>query len=278
MYADEKRLCELLAHRFFQRRDVVAIYARNPNVPTGWSWQPNKRPLKGSDLIKHLRGEVALGTYLLDSEDRCRFYTLDLDLDKEGMSYVADVDTLKAQMERPVDAPIEMEWVECSPREVWKDLNSPLRPWLAMTMRMLAQGLAARIAHKQNLPVAIATSGGKGMHVHVFCGERSAADARAKANAMLASWTSDDNMDLFIPKGSFSWKHVSEVYSNITMEVFPKQDHVDKNGYGNLVRLPLGVHPVTGNRSYFIDTLSDPILEPAAELSPLTALEEGCCP
>jgi hypothetical protein len=274
---DEKRLGELLAHRFFQRRDVVAIYAPNPNVPDGYSWQPRKSPLKGSDLLKHLRGELALGTYLLDQEDTCRFYTLDLDLDKEGMSYVGDTDALNAMLSRPVGAPIDLEWVECKPREVWKDLNSPMRPWLVTTVRMLAQGLASRVIHQQHYPVAVAASGGKGMHVHVFCGERPAADARALANAMLESWVLDGE-DVFIRKGSFAWKHRSEMYGNITMEVFPKQDQIDKNGFGNLVRLPLGVHPVTKRRSYFVDTQSDPVLEPAAELDPITALEQGCRP
>jgi hypothetical protein len=33
------------------------------------------------------------------------------------------------------------------------------------------------------------------------------------------------------------------------LEVFPKQDSVDEGGFGNLVKLPFGVHAKTGNRS-----------------------------
>jgi hypothetical protein len=36
------------------------------------------------------------------------------------------------------------------------------------------------------------------------------------------------------------------------LEVFPKQDHLSGKGYGNLVKLPLGVHRLSGKRSFFI--------------------------
>ena len=36
------------------------------------------------------------------------------------------------------------------------------------------------------------------------------------------------------------------------LEVFPKQDTISGKGLGNLVKLPLGVHRVTGKRSYFL--------------------------
>jgi hypothetical protein len=37
------------------------------------------------------------------------------------------------------------------------------------------------------------------------------------------------------------------------LEVFPKQDGLSGKGLGNLVKLPLGVHRLTGRRSYFVD-------------------------
>ena len=40
--------------------------------------------------------------------------------------------------------------------------------------------------------------------------------------------------------------------SAFSIEVFPKQDHFKGKGFGNLVKLPLGVHRLTGKRSYFI--------------------------
>ena len=41
--------------------------------------------------------------------------------------------------------------------------------------------------------------------------------------------------------------------SAFKLEVFPKQDAVRANGLGNLVKLPLGIHRLTGKRSFFTD-------------------------
>ncbi len=43
--------------------------------------------------------------------------------------------------------------------------------------------------------------------------------------------------------------------SAFSLEVFPKQGELTGKGMGNLVKLPLGVHRVTGKRSYFYDCL-----------------------
>lgn len=273
----EKVLCQLLRDRFFQRTEVLAVHSATDPTRAP-HWHPEERPLRGRDLLRHLRGEQALGTYLLDRSYNCRFYTFDLDLEKTGHAYVGDVDALEAMMRRPVGSPVELDYVECNPREVWTDLNSPLRPWIAMTMRMLAEGIARRIRRTQNLPVGVVASGGKGMHIHVFCGERPAGIARAMANGALSSWVDDSKgHELFQQLSSFKWKHTLECYENILIEVFPKQDTIGNDGFGNLVRLPLGRHPTSGRPSYFVDLSSDVVRLPAAELDPLTGLKEGCC-
>jgi hypothetical protein len=41
--------------------------------------------------------------------------------------------------------------------------------------------------------------------------------------------------------------------SAFSLEVFPKQDKLSGKGFGNLVKLPLGVHRLNGKRSYFVD-------------------------
>ncbi len=41
--------------------------------------------------------------------------------------------------------------------------------------------------------------------------------------------------------------------STLNLEVFPKQDRLSGKGFGNLVKLPLGVHRLTGKRSVFLD-------------------------
>lgn len=37
-----------------------------------------------------------------------------------------------------------------------------------------------------------------------------------------------------------------------SLEVFPKQDHLTGKGFGNLVKLPLGIHRVTGKKSFCV--------------------------
>ena len=49
---------------------------------------------------------------------------------------------------------------------------------------------------------------------------------------------------------------VHQVLPDLTafnLEVFPKQDQPGGKGFGNLVKLPLGVHRATGKRSWFMD-------------------------
>jgi hypothetical protein len=49
---------------------------------------------------------------------------------------------------------------------------------------------------------------------------------------------------------------VRQVMPDLTvfnLEIFPKQDHPGGKGFGNLVKLPLGLHRGTGKRSFFLD-------------------------
>lgn len=48
-------------------------------------------------------------------------------------------------------------------------------------------------------------------------------------------------------------KLVSPDLSAFTLEVFPKQDRLTGKGFGNLVKLPLGIHRLTGKKSNFVE-------------------------
>lgn len=74
-------------------------------------------------------------------------------------------------------------------------------------------------------------SGNKGAHVWLFF------DAPVEA-AKVRRWVAGD----FLPK----WQEATD---GATLEVFPKQDTVPEGGFGNLVKAPLGVHAVSGNKS-----------------------------
>lgn len=79
-------------------------------------------------------------------------------------------------------------------------------------------------------------SGNKGTHVWLFLSEPVPA-------VRVRRWIAKDFLPLW----------VSET-GGATLEVFPKQDEVTEGGYGNLVKLPLGVHAVSGARSEIIRT------------------------
>jgi hypothetical protein len=68
---------EVLAQRFVQRRDV---YARQ--LDDG-SYVAVYKRLRPGHLMAHLRGDITLGTYLLDEESRGQFMVLDADDDPD---------------------------------------------------------------------------------------------------------------------------------------------------------------------------------------------------
>lgn len=90
-------------------------------------------------------------------------------------------------------------------------------------------------------------SGGKGYHVWLpFSTPRPARDVRAWAQPVVEAYNigRDRNIPAGAPAIPFTpWP---------ALEVFPKQDALGEGGYGNLVKLPLGVHAKTGARSYFV--------------------------
>lgn len=82
-------------------------------------------------------------------------------------------------------------------------------------------------------------SGNKGTHVWLFLAEPAPAEK-------VRRWVAAD----FMPK----WQEVAEHNGWPTaLEVFPKQDTVPNDGYGNLVKLPFGVHRVSGARSHAVN-------------------------
>lgn len=274
----ERDIVDALYDRFFQRRDVYAIH-------NGQHYRPVDRKITGKLLLGHLKGEHALGTYLLDADNNCRFFTFDLDLKKTGMSYRVDVDQIIDHMTyRPGEEYPDGLWPDepeaCNLREVWIDPQHPLRPWLAFQLRCLAEGVARKTAAMYpQWPVAVAYSGGKGVHIHVFCGERPAARARALAENVLRSWQNlgvEGERIARFERGPMGWSDRTALYDNINIEIYPKQDVLDAGGYGNLVRLPLGRHPSTRQRSFFVDLQSIPALYPLVEHDAAMALIRGC--
>lgn len=117
------------------------------------------------------------------------------------------------------------------------------------------------LSRELGLPCLTEFSGGKGYHFWFFFAEPVPAALPRLALGRLA-------------------KRIASDLSCFTLEVFPKQDQLSGKGLGNLVKLPLGVHRVTGKQSHFPQIADrDPWAQMAAlenmeRISP-DALEQG---
>ena len=95
-------------------------------------------------------------------------------------------------------------------------------------------GRVEELAGEAGLTPLVEFSGGKGYHFWFFF---HAPIPAHKVRPVLESISRTLNRDL----------------SCFKIEVFPKQDTLSGKGFGNLVKLPLGIHRLTGKRSYFIE-------------------------
>jgi hypothetical protein len=126
--------------------------------------------------------------------------------------------------------------------------------------RSIARKHAEQIISKlKDFPYAVEVSGGKGYHIFIFLSEPMPAD-RAK---QIAEFVRDSSG---IPKIGAS--HV---------EAFPKQKALSKTTpYGNLIKIPLGLHPKTHNQSKFIDYENG--WEAGEALDPIVILQHRVAP
>ena len=258
---DTSELARLLGARFIQRRDVKTRqwgHGEHAKIPVGgyspvrarpvgqWS-ETNKGehiPWKRSDIIDHLEGHKTYGHYLVDPEGMTRVVAFDVDFDKEF--------------------PFEGQILK--PREVF-GTDHPGAIAMNEAVRCLADALAYRLKWKYpRLTVCTSFSGSKGIHVYgLFAEPTFASTARGTGISVIASMVS-------LEPSRLGYKPIRESLP-LEVEVFPKQEKVGRGGYGNLMRLPLGIHKKTEGPSYFYDPTSDPTtIEP---MDPTLAITEG---
>lgn len=234
----DENTAALIAKRFIERRDVKAEQQKNGAyhpVTDGDPVAPSYLPWKMSDIREHLAGRRTYGHYLLSADDRCRLFAFDLDLTKTGNWF-----------------DLEGNPVEGNPRDEFV-ARGPGLNWLISQLRTLAEGLAERTMTLLDIPVAIAFSGHKGLHVYGFTGPVPAQEARDAAMTVLSSFGIFE-----LARGKNFWRRKPEGdspagWSSIEIEVFPKQDSLDGKELGNLMRLPLGINQKTKRQSFFLD-------------------------
>lgn len=207
-----------IAERFIARMDVKAIQTDKG------SYLRLDEPWSLEDVEEHLAGKQTYGHYVLDLDSRCKVLAFDLDLDTTAVG--------------PTGEPYD-------PRAAWAERDSLVRPKLQKALRALGEGLAWQAKETLDVPIAVSYSGSKGLHVYAFTGLRPAEEVRAAALSVL------NESGLFCPvRGENNWKH-RDCYQEVTIEVFPKQGD-RKEGFGNLLRLPLGVHQRSGKKGFFL--------------------------
>lgn len=245
---DQIDLIKAIGTKFIQRRDVKAAQGEADFKGDIIPWQPIKTPFKVQDFVDHLNGTRSFGHYVVDSNNKCKLFAFDIDMNIKGKLITPDESI-----------------IPCNPREVFLDLTHWGRPQLIQEIKAMAEGLAYRIDTLLGISTAIHFSGNKGLHVYGFTGETDAVFAREAAKGVLDSFGCFEAF-----RGENFFRHITS-YENISIEIFPKQDKLSNpDGYGNLLALPLGVHKVSGMKKMFVSTKGSP--DSLEELDPSKAL------
>jgi hypothetical protein len=134
-----------------------------------------------------------------------------------------------------------------NPREIWLDRRYKLqRAFLKYQLRCMALKLARVVSDILEIPLAVAYTGSKGLHVYGFTGLMHAADVRYAADIVIAEY---GKLEPY--RGNHFFRHKAEInergitdpylsYDQLAVEVFPKQTDMSNKTHGNLMRLPLG--------------------------------------
>lgn len=258
---DSREIARLLARRLVERTDAKAKQMSNggyfpvrdkcQNIAVDGrcgSCETCTTTIKfsGQDVIDHIDGKATYGHYVVRPDtNTCRMFVFDIDLRAKANPNTPD----------GAEPPIMFDGVEIDPRKVWAGPVCDARRDLLMQMRAMAEGLAINIDKLLDIPVLVSYSGNKGMHVYGLLDPGTPADEARMLGRSVLDMASGGG--LFVQdKGSNFFKH-AENYPALQIELFPKQDAVDSGGFGNLVRLPLGINQKSGKPGFFVDLSTD---------------------
>lgn len=174
------------------------------------NWSPVRRELTDDDIAEHLEGFVSYGVYVIRPDG---FDVAELAENKPNtVSYVVfDLDTYDADALDFLTRAVE---------------------------RLVAPEAPAAQGSERLRCLLLEDSGGKGYHIWLLLSEPvPAALARSWAEVIRPQYM---RMARVVPEGNEPWP---------VLEIFPKQDTVAEGGFGNLVKLPFGVHGKTHTQS-----------------------------
>ena len=235
----------LLAKWFIARTDVMAEQG------SGGQYFPTRK--RDGELIgftresleQHLSGQRTLGHYLLSGQT-CKLFAFDIDLDGGETSFNNHWSPLHG--------------VTLNQRSVMVDQEHEHHAEIMGRMHKLAASIADIVDNTtKDVKTLISFSGSKGMHVYGLYGQYVDSSVAMRDITKVVGrlrGTTHANAKIQNLK--------SESWPGITIEVFPKQSST--KGFGNLMRLPLGVHRKSGKPGFIIDRESEPGLPTAVEL------------
>jgi hypothetical protein len=243
-------LTDLFASKLIARTDVKAIQHRDG------SYEPDRTPWRRSDLEAHIAGTRTFGHYVIAPDDTCKIFCLDVDL--RANRKIGDQEVTDGWL--PIsglgEGEVYEDFLPASPRQVWSNRADPRRGYLKYSMRLAAAMFAERIWTELKIPVAVAYSGSKGIHVYGLVGKGTpASDAREGAMIVMDSmgiWTPYRGDSVFELKD----RTADNELSNFTVEVYPKQSSLQGKDLGNLLRLPLGRNCKSTDPTFFMDLTS----------------------
>lgn len=241
-----KYLAKFIAKNMIAREDV-----RASQLPSGHgAYVRVDGKWKMKDLIDHVVGAETYGHYLLDQDSQVKVLAFDIDLTQSGV-YLPYAETDLLQYTSNPDLVNDEYFIECNPRDAWVDRKHPARPWLKQQLRELADRFTAE-CYKMGLPTFATYSGSKGVHVYgILDGRTPAKDARILAhliadNVAATLSAQGDTYEFTASKGKSFYAITCDSasyyrdFGNFSIEVFPKQDQIEPNRLGNLMRLPFG--------------------------------------
>jgi hypothetical protein len=261
-----RELAQIMGERFIQRTDVKAIqFQSGAYVPDNYADLRNPAPYQplgwlGRHVLAHIEGKHSYGHYMLDENSMVKLFAFDIDLEKKG-TWVEHPKWEEGISDEDFDSETKIHL--CNPRELWADRSAlAARAWFKWQMSQLAHMFCSVIKDQLKLPCAAAYSGSKGIHVYGFTGPIPAQEAREGALLVL------DILGQFEPlRGENFFRHKeggTMGFPSFSIEVFPKQTSIEnKDGYGNLMRLPLGRNLKSSDPTFFLD-----LTAPLAQLKP----------
>lgn len=252
----EDELARLLIHR----TDVKAIQRGSAYMPVE-NKDGERIPWTRKNIRDHIAGTRSFGHYIVGTDDKAKFFAFDIDLEKPKPEVGETYQWVGIE---PNGDWTDMEPRECNPREAFLHPKCPdnLKRFLVSEIRTAADTLATTIRELiPEIPILVSFSGNKGLHVYGLTGPVDAGELREVAREIIAAtgmWSPSRGDNFF--KSAIESNDPRKSLHTVSIEIFPKQDGLSGKDLGNLMRLPLGIHAKSKQRSYFLG-LSSPIDE-----------------